>query len=148
MELFSLQIKKVSAADCSEYDYENKLVGEIRHVIFGASGSSEMFQLYRGMAMDYVNSHPGEITFRNAIYKLSALAFELYKRYDFSPNYYNEVSVPTKPPDIPSNLTYIRGNGMPCTIDACVAIGSGSPFAKMFMKRVWHLGYPWSKWQS
>ena len=95
-----------------------------RWILQGKSHSEMQFISYQHLHLNYIND-------------MTSVQIIIMKYQD-----------PMKPPDIPSNLTYIKGNGMPCTIDACVAIGSGSPFAKMFMKRVWHLGYPWSKWQS
>lgn len=130
--------KKVTLGDCSEHYYENKLFGEIRHVIFGAAGSTNLFELYRGYVRDYIRTHPNDVTYKNADFKLAEFAFEIYKKYDFNPNYNYSIVVARALPDSDSNLTVISGNGLPLKIDGCIAIGSGQGYTKIFLNKVWH----------
>jgi 20S proteasome alpha/beta subunit len=54
--------KKVTIGEGENYDECDKLFGEIGHVVYGCSGDAGMFELFRGYVMDYVNTHPNEMT--------------------------------------------------------------------------------------
>jgi 20S proteasome alpha/beta subunit len=129
--------RKVTIDGGEDYDESDKLFGEIRHVIYGSSGDAGMFELFRGYVMDYINTHPNEITYQNVILKLSQLAFKISKKYGFNPNFYYDVIVATQPPDKPPTLNLINGSGTPYTIKKYHTIGSGSPFSQVFLKRCW-----------
>jgi 20S proteasome alpha/beta subunit len=121
---------KVTLSDYSEFDYQKKLFDGIGHVIYGSSGSTSMYELFRGHVEDYVDTHPGEMNYRNAVIKLSRIAFKTIKRYSFHPDYYYDLLVALQPPDRDSTLTFISGRGAPQTIDGCSAIGIGQRFSK------------------
>jgi len=129
---------KVTLSDYSEFDYQKKLFNGIGHVIYGSSGSTSMYELFRGHVEDYVDTHPGEMNYRNAVVKLSRISFKLYKRYNFHPDYYYDLLVALQPPDRDSTLTYISGRGAPQNIDGCCAIGIGQRYATVFLKRIYH----------
>lgn len=48
--------KKVTIDCGADFDYTDKLHGVLKHVIFGASGSPESFELVKGQAMDYIRT--------------------------------------------------------------------------------------------
>lgn len=126
---------KVMLSDYSEFDHQKKLFNGIGHVIYGSSGSTSMYELFRGHVEDYVDTHPGDTTYRNAVIKLSRIAFKIYKRYNFNPDYYYDLLVALQPPDRNSTLTFISGRGAPQTIDGCCAIGIGQRYATVFLKK-------------
>jgi len=126
--------RKITIGYGEDYDECDKLFGEIRHVVYGSSGDAGMFELFRGYIMDYVNTHPGEITHQNATVKLALNALKMNKEYALSPNLY-EVMVAIQPNDKPSQLNLINGYGMPYTIKNYHSIGSGTPYAQIFLKK-------------
>jgi 20S proteasome alpha/beta subunit len=130
--------RKVTLADLSAFDYQDKLFNGLGHIIYGSSGSTSLYQLFVGHVEDYVRTHPEDMTYRNAVLKLSQIAFSIYKRYDFNPNYKYNLLVAIAPDDERSNLTFISGNGMPRSIDTCYSIGSGSPYASVFLKKCYN----------
>lgn len=48
--------KKVTIDCGADFDYTDKLHGVLKHVIFGASGSPESFELFKGQSMDYIRT--------------------------------------------------------------------------------------------
>jgi 20S proteasome alpha/beta subunit len=50
--------KKITIECGADFDYTDKLHGVLRHVIFGASGSPDTFELLKGQAIDYVRTYP------------------------------------------------------------------------------------------
>jgi 20S proteasome alpha/beta subunit len=126
--------RKVTLPDLSAFDYQDKLFEGIGHVIYGSSGSTGLYQLFVGHVEDYVRSNPGDMTYRNAVLKLSQIAFNIYRRYDFRPRYRYDLLVVIAPDDERSNLTFISGNGIPMKIDTIHTIGSGSDYVSIFTK--------------
>ena len=49
--------KKVTLDYGADFDYREKLFGDLRHVIIGSSGSTDTFEYFRGYIMDYVNTN-------------------------------------------------------------------------------------------
>lgn len=127
--------RKVTLSDLSAFDYQDKLFNGIGHMIYGSSGSTSLYQLFVGHVEDYVRTNPDDMTYRNAVLKLSQIAFTIYKRYDFNPRYRYDLLVAIAPDNEVSNLTFISGNGMPIRIDAIHTIGSGSDYVSIFMKK-------------
>jgi 20S proteasome alpha/beta subunit len=130
--------RKITIGGGEDYDECDKLFGEIHHVVYGSSGSTTMFELFRGHVMNYINTHPGEVTYQNATVKLAQIAFEVYKKYDFDLNYYFDVLAAIQPPDKPSILQSISGYGQPRYVKDYDIIGSGAPYAKVFLKKCWN----------
>jgi 20S proteasome alpha/beta subunit len=126
--------RKITIGQGEDYDECDKLFGEIRHVVYGSSGDAGMFELFRGYVTDYVNTHPGEITYQNATVKLALCGLKMNKEYGLSPNLY-EILVAIQPRDKPILLNWINGYGTPYTIKNYHAIGSGAPYAQVFLKR-------------
>jgi 20S proteasome alpha/beta subunit len=133
--------KKVTLGYGADFDYREKLFGEIRHVIVGSSGSTDTFEYFRGYIMDYVRMHRNDrksITFDNIITKLSEITYNINKKHKFQFEYSFNLLVAVGYESKPSSLTFISAFGWPRTIDGCLAIGSGQSYAKVFLKRVWH----------
>jgi len=94
--------------------------------------------LFRGYVMDYINTHPKELTFENAIVKLELCVLKINKEYGFPPNLY-DVLVAIQPPQEGrrSRLNLIQGSGTPYMIKNYQIIGSGYPYAQIFLKKCW-----------
>jgi 20S proteasome alpha/beta subunit len=130
--------RKITIGEGEDYDECDKLFGEIRHVICGSSGDAGMFELFRGYVMDYINTHPNEVTFENAIVKLALCVLKINKEYGYPPNLYNVLVAIQRPQEgRKSRLNLIQGSGTPYTIKNYHVIGSGEPYAKVFLKRCW-----------
>jgi 20S proteasome alpha/beta subunit len=117
--------------------YEEKLFDGSGHIIYGSAGKAGMYRLFVDTVFDYVRTHrtpPDEITFDNALLKLSEIAFDIYKRYGFNQKYYFELLVAVAPDHQRSYLTHITGNGMSYPIQDCYSIGAGRPYASIFLK--------------
>ena len=56
--------RKITIDGGGDYDECDKLFGDIRHIVYGSSGVTTMFELFRGYTMNYINTHPGEITYQ------------------------------------------------------------------------------------
>ena len=127
--------RKVTLSDLSDFDYHNKLFDGLGHVIYGSAGSAGMYRLFVDTVEEYVRTRPvGEVNFRNAVLKLSEIAYDIYRRYNFHREYYFELLVAIAPDNERSHLTYITGDGMPYSVDTCHTIGSGSPYATIFQR--------------
>jgi 20S proteasome alpha/beta subunit len=127
--------RKITIGNGEDFDYDDKLFGEIRHVVYGSAGMTTMFELFRGHVMNYVNANPGEITYQNATVRLAQFAYEIFKKYDFRRDFYFEVLVAIQPRDKPSILNLISGYGQPHKVKDYHIIGSGAPYAKVFLKK-------------
>lgn len=132
--------KKVTLDYGSDFDFREKLFGDLRHVIIGASGSSDTFEYFRGYIMDYVNTNRNNrkaIRYDNIITKLSQIVYDTNKRHKFQSESNFQLLVAVGFENKKSCLTYISVYGWPRSIDGCIAIGSGQHYAKIFLKHIW-----------
>ncbi|MGH9979031.1 MAG: hypothetical protein ACRD8Z_24850 [Nitrososphaeraceae archaeon] len=114
------KITSTNEFDSISFDYKNKLYGILDGVIFGSSGSSDTFELFRDHALEQVRKSIGEmiqndnknhyeITYDNIILMLSDIVLDINKKRDFMKKYYFELLVAIRHPDKPSTLTWIMG---------------------------------------
>src|SRR5688500_13423041 len=76
--------KKVTIDCGADFEFTDKLHGVLKHVIFGASGSPDSFELFKGQAMDYFRTYPSgkkTMTVDNIINKLSKFVYDINKKY-------------------------------------------------------------------
>jgi 20S proteasome alpha/beta subunit len=125
--------KKAKYPDGS-FDYQEKLFDRLGHIIYGSAGKAGMYRFFVDTVFEYVRTHPGDITFENAVLKLSEIASDIYRRYGFNQDYYFELLVAVIPDHQKSYLTYITGHGMSYPIHECYSIGSGKKYASIFLK--------------
>ncbi len=131
------------------FDYKNKLFGILDGVIFGSSGSTDSFELFREYVLEQVrksiremianderNQH--EITYDNIILALCDIVLDMNKKRDFMKDYYFELLVAIRHPDKPSTLTWIMGAGVKRLIERYHTLGIGGIFAKEFLDKLWY----------
>jgi 20S proteasome alpha/beta subunit len=51
----------IISKDGLNFDFQKKLFGELRHVVFGSSGSTGNYELFRGHVKNYVRKNPVSI---------------------------------------------------------------------------------------
>jgi 20S proteasome alpha/beta subunit len=133
--------KKVTLDYGADFDYREKLFGDLRHVIIGSSGSTNTFEYFRGYIMDYVNTNKNNkkaIKYDNIITRLAEIVYNTNKRHKFQNESNFHLLVAVGFSNKKSSLTHISAYGWPRTIDGCIAIGSGQHYAKIFQKHVWN----------
>ena len=133
--------KKVTIECGADFEFTDKLEGVIKHVIFGASGSSDTFELFKGQAMDYIRTYPSgkkTMTVDNIITKLSKFVFDINKKYKFNNYFTFDVLVGIQYQYQNSTLIHISQHGLPRPINEFRIIGTGGKYAKVFMKKIWN----------
>jgi 20S proteasome alpha/beta subunit len=143
------KITSTNEFDSISFDYKNKLFGILDGVIFGSSGSTDTFELFREhviqqvrksitemFAYDQRNHH--EITYNNIILILSDIVLDLNKKHDYMRKYYFELLVAIRHPEKASTLTWIPGAGGMRLIDGFHTLGTGGIFAKEFLDKLWY----------
>lgn len=118
------------------FDYGDKLFAELSHVIFGSSGSTGIFELFRIKIKNHVRTHTGLIT-DDVIPMLSNYICELNGQYRNYPELKIDVLVAMGYKDKQSSLTYIDVLGIPKNVKTGQAIGTGRKYIKSFIDRVW-----------
>lgn len=125
--------KKVTTIDGGlDFDFRNKLFGNLGHIIFGSSGSTDMFELFRAQVMSHVTRN--NVSFRDILLVLSENTFALNDRYKFRKELTFDVLVGMQYKDKPSTLTYINAYGLTHEITGFHTIGSGGRYAKVLLR--------------
>ena len=122
--------KKVILNGGIDIDYRDKLFAVLDYVVFGSSGSTDNFELFRGYVMEYFRKH--QVSFDDVIKELSGLAFRVNQKYNFDRDFYFDVLVAMQFKNKPSTLTFISGRGNPRTIEKYHMLGSGASYASLF----------------
>lgn len=144
-----MKITSTNEYDSISFDYRNKLFGILDGVIFGSSGSTDSFELFRENVVEQVrksiremivndNGNHHEITYDNIILMLSDIVLDINKKRDFMRKYYLELLVAIRHPDKPSTLTWIMGAGVKRLIDGFHTLGIGGIFAREFLDKLWY----------
>lgn len=128
------KVTYMSNGEISGFDFQNKLFDGLGHIIYGSAGRTGMYRLFVDTVEEYVRNQPNEMNFKNAVLKLSEIAYDIYRRYNFHPDYYFELLVAVSPDPGDSHLTYITGDGMIDPKDTCWSIGSGKKYASILLK--------------
>jgi 20S proteasome alpha/beta subunit len=132
------KITSTNEFDSISFDYKNKLYGILDGVIFGSSGSTDTFELFRDHTIEQVKKNVNEITYDNVIIKLCDIVLDINKKRDFKNQYYFELLVAIRHPDKPSTPTRIMGHGVKRLIDGYDTLGIGGIFAKEFLDQLWY----------
>jgi 20S proteasome alpha/beta subunit len=118
--------RKVTIMDAGlHHDFVDKLFGVVRHVIFGSSGNTGMFELFRRYATERIRDNI--VLIDDIPLRLSEITFELNSRFNFRYETTFDVLVGIQYPDRASSLTYISPRGETNTISQYMCIGSGAP---------------------
>ena len=118
-------------------------------VIFGSSGSTDSFELFREHTLEQVkktiramieneNNNHHEITYDNIILTLCDIVLDINKKRNFMKDYYFELLVAIRHPDKQSTLTWILGAGVKRLISGYHTLGIGGIFAKEFLEQLWY----------
>jgi 20S proteasome alpha/beta subunit len=122
--------------DGLNFDYRRKLFAELRHVVFGSSGSTGNYELFRSRVQSHIRKN--DVLVDDMINVLSDIAFELNKRYEYNENLIFDVLVGIAYPDKDSTLTYIDFYGSTHTVENYRVIGAGAKYAKMYLEKIWN----------
>lgn len=156
------KITTINEFDSISFDYKNKLFGILSGIIFGSSGSTHTFELFRDHIVEQVrksmeeearkreremdrnenkkneNKNEKIITVDNLIIKLCDIVLDLNKKRDFKKEYYFELLVRVRHSDKRSTLTRIMGAGVKKSIQTYETLGIGGLFTKEFLDKLWH----------
>jgi 20S proteasome alpha/beta subunit len=122
--------------DGLRFDYRKKLFAELRHVIFGSSGFTGNYELFRGRVKSHVRKNI--VWIDDVIGVFSDISYDLNKRYNFHENLVFDVLIRIAYPDTDSTLTHIDSNGTPETVETYKAIGAGAKYAKAYLDKNWN----------
>ena len=129
------KITKTNEIGSISFEYKRKLHGELRHVIFGVSGSTDTFEFFVDEIKERVNQ--GDVTFENVTNVISDKVLEINKKRDFIKKLFFNLLVAVQYPNKKTVLTYVDGYGGKSLIDKYHSIGIGSIFAEPFLKNIW-----------
>lgn len=143
------KITSTNEFESISFDYKNKLYGILDGIIFGSSGSTDTFEVFREQTIQQVRKSIAEkftsdkkdhleITYDSIILMLSDIVLDINKKRDFMRKYYFELLVAIRHPDKASTLTWIPGAGGMRLIDGFHTLGIGGIFAKEFLDKLWY----------
>ena len=120
------------------FDYGDKLFAELRHIVFGSSGSTGVFELFRAKIRNHIRTQNVDVD--NIIPVLTNYVYDLNRQYNFRSELRFDVLVAIGYKDTKSTLTYIDANGTPNIINGIEAraIGTGRKYIKSFSDSIWN----------
>jgi 20S proteasome alpha/beta subunit len=130
------KITKINEIDSICFEYKRKLHGELSHIIFGISGSTDTFEFFIDEIKERVNQ--GDVKLENVTNVISDKVLEINKKRDFIKKLFFNLLVAVQYPNKKTILTYIDGYGGKSLIDKYHSIGIGSIFAEPFLKNIWN----------
>lgn len=131
------KITSINEIDSITFEYKEKIFAILRHVIFASSGSTHTFELFRDYLIDQVKSRQ-DITFDNAILKLTDIVLDINKKRDFQRKLYFELLVALQYDDKPSTLTWISGEGTNHLVERYYTLGIGGILVNHFLDTAWY----------
>jgi 20S proteasome alpha/beta subunit len=118
------------------FEYGDKLFAELSHIVFGSSGSTGIFELFRAKIRNHIRTQT--VNVENIIPILSNYVYELNSHYKFRQELIFDVLVTIGYKDKKSILTYINAYGLPSEVKTGQSIGTGRKYVKSFIDRVWN----------
>ena len=118
------------------FDYRDKLFAELSHIVFGSSGSTGIFELFRAKIRNHIKTQSVDVD--NIIPVLCNYVYELNTQYNYQKELIFDVLVSIGYKDKKSILTYINAYGIPNEIKTGHAIGTGRKYVKSFIDKVWN----------
>ena len=118
------------------FEYKRKLHGELGHVIFGVSGSTDTFEFFVDEIKERVNQ--GDVTIENVTNVISGKVLEINDKRHFKKDLFFNLLVAVQYPQKPTILTYVIGDGGKQVVNTYESIGIGSVFAEPFLKNIWN----------
>jgi 20S proteasome alpha/beta subunit len=132
--------KKVTTTNEVEsitFEYKRKIHGIIGGIVFGSSGSTDIFGLFMDDIAEQVKTR-GDVTFDNAILKMTDIVLEMNKKRGFNRKTYFDLLVAIRYPDNRNSvLTWISGLGGKQEIDTYRAIGIGRIYGDHILEKAW-----------
>jgi len=119
------------------FRFRNKLFAELRHVVFGSSGSTGNYELFRGRVRNHIQNNT--VAIDDVMLVLSDQTFNLNERYRYRNDTVFDVLVGIAYPDRESTLTYIDTYGLPNAVETYQTIGMGARYSKPFLKEAWNV---------
>ena len=132
------KITSVNALKSISFDYKQKMFGVLGGVVFGSSGSTDTFELFRDHILDQVKSRT-DIRFENVVVKLAEIVLEMNRARSFREELNFDLLVAVRyPDDKPSDLTHISIYGTKRLIETYHVLGIGGVYGNHFLKELWH----------
>jgi 20S proteasome alpha/beta subunit len=118
------------------FRFRNKLFAELRHVVFGSSGSTGNYELFRGRVRNHIRSNT--VAIDDVTLVLSDQTFNLNDRYRYRSDTVFDVLVGIVYRDRESILTYINAYGLTDRVETYQTIGIGAKYSKLFLEKAWN----------
>lgn len=131
------KITTINEFQSIHFEYKEKLFGIIRQVIFGSSGSTHTYELFRDYVVEEIRK--SNVTYDNTIMRLCDIVLEINKKRDYNRELYFELLVGIQyPDDRVSSLTWITGQGVKELKKTYYTLGMGTLFSEPFLEQWWH----------
>jgi 20S proteasome alpha/beta subunit len=130
------KITKINEICSISFEYKRKLHRELRHVIFGVSGSTDTFEFFVDEIKNRINQ--GDVTLENVTNIISDKVLEINDKRHFNKDLFFCLLVGVQYPQKPTTLTYVIGDGDKRLVNTYTSIGIGSVFAEPFLKNIWN----------
>jgi 20S proteasome alpha/beta subunit len=130
------KITKTNEIGSISFEYKRKLHGELGHVIFGVSGSTETFEYFVDEIKDRISQ--GDVTLENVTNIIADKVLEINDKRHFYRETRFDLLTAVQHPDKPTALTHISVFGGKNKVNVYHTIGIGSVFAKPFLELSWN----------
>ena len=131
------KITRTNEVESITFEYKQKIFGILAGVVFGSSGSTDTFELFRDYIINEIRNRT-DITYDNINIKLAEIVLDINKKRDFNRKLYFELLVAVRyPNDRPSNLTHITGVGTPQAITRYDTLGIGGIYVAHLLDNFW-----------
>ncbi|HET7643065.1 MAG TPA: hypothetical protein VFK40_06125 [Nitrososphaeraceae archaeon] len=111
------------------FEYGDKLFAELSHIVFGSSGSTGIFELFRAKIRNHIRTQT--VNVENIIPILSNYVYKLNLQYKFRQELIFDVLVTIGYRNKKSILTYINAYGLPSEVKTGQSIGTGRNMLKV-----------------
>lgn len=135
--------KKITIEGGTEYEYDNKLFCDIKNIIIGFSGSRSSFYLFKNGISEslthYKNAYKEEPSIHKIIEIISEISYKYYDKYGRRFDSFDSLIGISGKRLIksPSALYYFYNDGRMEPVLRYKSIGSGAPYASIFLKKIW-----------
>ena len=103
------KITRTNELGSISFEYKRKLHGELRHVIFGISGSTDTFEFFVDEIKERVNQ--GDVKLENVTNVISHKVLEINDKRHFQKDLFFNLLVAVQYPQRPTILNYVIGDG-------------------------------------
>lgn len=130
--------RKVELEEGTDFDYEDKIFMDVKHLVIGSSGVSELFDKFRTRLLTYISKHPKGMDIDAFVIEVENITKQLNEKYrEALMGGTFDVLIGIELPQT-SILQYVSPYGVAGHVRKYKVIGHGEPYGSVFLKQLWN----------